>query len=243
MKIKTTGLLPWIGLSLFMMIIGIERTEAQPADQDTVTSARIHSISLMLENGRPAANAWWYGWLAGYSVATIAQSAIAASSNTLKTRQDMILGAGTTLLGAAGQLLTPMVPGVAPLRLSGFPERTPEERSIKLKQAEALLQSSALREIEGRSWKAHAVCEAVNLGSGLITWLGFKRSIWDGLGNFALNTVISEAQIWSQPTRAIKDYRHYREKVNPALPVVSLKAEPTWYISAFATGISVRLVF
>ncbi len=72
----------------------------------------------------------------------------------------------------------------------------------------------------GRSFKTHAICTAVNLGSGLVTWLGFKRSVWAGLGNFALNEAITETQIFTQPRRAIKDYDNYvnKYKFSPVQP-------------------------
>ena len=128
--------------------------------------------------------------------------------------QDMATGAATTLLGAVGQLITPMVPAKAPEELTNMAEKTVEERTIKLEFAEELLRKSAQREKSGRSWQTHAVAGVVNLSSGLITWLGFKRTIWAGIGNFALNTAVTEAQIWTQPTRAMKDYEGYCKKVS-----------------------------
>ena len=79
--------------------------------------------------------------------------------------------------------------------------------------SEEMLKEIAEREKEGRSWKMHALTGAVNLSTGLITWLGFKRSVWDGLEIFALNTAVTELQIWTQPTRAIKDYKNYYGKI------------------------------
>ena len=228
---------------LFILLITIDHLDAQQVIQDSLTPIKIQNIQAMLEKGKPAANNWWYGWLAGYSVATIAQSAVALSANDRKTRQDMVLGAGTTFLGAAGQILTPMVPGKAPGQLSEIPERTDEEKASKLKAAEELLRTSALREEEGRSWQAHAICGAVNLSSGLITWLGFKRNVWAGVGNFALNTAISEAQIWSQPIRARKDYQHYCSIYGTAPAPVSLKPETRWFVNAYPGGIMLRRLF
>jgi hypothetical protein len=87
-------------------------------------------------------------------------------------------------------------------------------------ESEKLLQQNAMNEKMGRSFKTHAICTAVNLGSGLVTWLGFKRSVWAGLGNFALNEAITETQIFTQPRRAIRDYDNYvkKYKFTPAYP-------------------------
>ncbi|NVO20111.1 MAG: hypothetical protein HXX13_10445 [Bacteroidetes bacterium] len=215
---------------------------AQQQLQDSINYRQLKEISRMLEKGKPAANTWWYGWFWGYTAATVVQSGIAITSKNLGTRQDMYLGAGTTFLGAAGQLLTPMTAGKAPGKISNLSELTPSEREDKLFVAEELFRQSAEREKEGRSWKTHAICSVVNLGSGVITWIGFKRSIWAGLGNFALNTAISEAQIWSMPTRALRDYKYYI-KSNKELKPLSHLNKLKWYVSAFPGGASVHLDF
>jgi hypothetical protein len=95
--------------------------------------------------------------------------------------------------------------------------------------------------MDGRSWKTHAICGVVNLSSGMITWLGFKRTVWAGLGNFALNTLISEAQIWSQPTRSIRDYKEYNKKYKSGTTSYYLKYKLKWFVSAYPGGIIVSL--
>ncbi|MGD0753819.1 MAG: hypothetical protein ABR927_02070 [Bacteroidales bacterium] len=210
---------------------------------DSLIDERIKYIQNILNQGQPNANRWWYGWLAGYSAATIGQGAICLSSNDKGTRQDMALGAATTLLGAAGQLLSPMVPGYAPDQLMQIPEDTHEARLQKLNNAEELLKASALREKSGRSWQVHAISSAVNLTSGLITWLGFRRNVWAGVENFALNSVITEAQIWTQPTRAMKDYQNYCQRFKSGENPISLKSDLSWFVSVAPGGIKVKIVF
>lgn len=155
----------------------------------------------------------------------------------------MALSAATSFIGAVGQLIMPMTPASAPGRLALIPGDSPEERINKLNKAEELFEASALREKEGRSWKMHAASSAVNLGSGLITWLGFDRTIQSGLINFAINEVISEAQIWTQPTRAIKDYATYCEKYKNGLPSSLYKPKAHLYVNAFYGGLALRFVF
>jgi hypothetical protein len=216
---------------------------AQDEISDSLINERIRYIQKVLDNGKPNADLWWYGWLAGYSAATIGQGAVCLSSNEKGTKQDMALGAATTLLGAAGQLLSPMTPGSAPVQLAQLPEDNYESRLQKLKSAEELLKASAMREKSGRSWQIHVISSAVNLTSGLITWLGFKRNIWAGVGNFALNSVITEAQIWTQPTRAMKDYQDYCQRFKSGDSPVSLKSNPSWYVGVAPGGLEVRIVF
>jgi len=155
----------------------------------------------------------------------------------------MALGAATTLLGAVGQIITPMVPGYAPNHLALLNENNSDQRLIKLSVAEELLKSCSDREIEGRSWQVHTLCGLVNLGGGLITWLGFKRTIWSGVGYFAVNTLVTEAQIWSQPIRSIKDYQNYCKKYKNGTTSFYLKYNLKCYVNVYPKSIILKLSF
>ena len=211
---------------------------------DAMVTERLETIHHMLGQGKKGANLWWYGWLAGYSAATVAQTLVMIASDDLDTRQDMALGAATTFLGAAGQIISPMTPGLAPEKLNQLSEQSQEERLAKLLEAENLLKESALREQAGRSWKTHALCGIVNVSSGLVTWFGFDRNIWAGLGNFMLNTAIAEAQIFTQPVRAMKDYDRYMKQYYGG---ENQKGETApalnWSLQAYPGGVTFRLVF
>jgi hypothetical protein len=228
---------------LFLLIFQSFYLSAQVEISDSLIIERVQLIQKMLNEGKPNANLWWYGWLAGYSAATIGQGAVYFSSNDKGTKQDMALGGFTTLLGAVGQLLTPMVSGYAPDRLSQIPEDNHDALLKKLDSAEVLLKESALREKNGRSWQAHAVTGLVNVSSGLITWLGFKRSLLNGVGNFALNTLVTEVQIWTQPTRAKRDYQNYCKKYKSGIPPVTLKPDLNWFVGVSSGVIQIKIVF
>jgi len=228
---------------LLVFIFQISKLSAQDEIPDSLVAVRINYIQTMLDYGKPAAKLWWNGWLYGYSAATVVQGAVFISSDKLKTRQDMALGAATTLVGAVGQLIMPMTPAKAPGRLALLPGDTPEERINKLNNAEELFEASAAREKEGRSWKMHTASGAVNLSSGLITWLAFDRDITSGLINFAINTAITETQIWTQPTRAIKDYKKYCEHYKNGFPTAIHKQKSQLFVNAFPGGLTLRLVF
>ncbi len=136
-----------------------------------------------------------------------------------------------------------MISDKAANQLRSLPENTSEERFIKLINAEELLKSCSNREIEGRSWQTHTLCGIVNISSGLITWLGFKRNVWAGLENFALNTLITEAQIWSQPTRSIKNYNEYNRKYKSKLSSHFIENKFKWQVNAYPGGIKIKLSF
>ena len=138
---------------------------AQDEIPDSLVKERIDHIQNMLDEGKPNAKLWWNAWLYGYSAATVVQGAVFLGSDQLKTRQDMALGAATTLVGAVGQLIMPMTPASAPGKLALIPGDTPDERINKLRKAEELFAASATREKDGRSWKMHAASSAVNISS------------------------------------------------------------------------------
>lgn len=235
MPSRVTALLVVILLFLPVVLAGQgENPEAAGGDE-------LQDIQLTALRDRSAAMGWWYGWLAGYSAATAGQLVVYFSSDDKALRQDMVLGAATTMLGAAGQLISPILPGDA--NYPSYRDYTGGERTLSPDEAAGLLRLLAAREKEGRSWKTHAIAGVVNLGSGLITWLGFKRTFMDGLENFALNTVITEAQIWTQPVKARKDYERYCKTLLPEADAAPATPVAEWTFSAGPNGFALRLDF
>lgn len=190
---------------------------------------------------KAAAERWWNGWLAGYSAATAGQGIVYFTSDNKNLRQDMVLGAATTFLGAIGQLITPVLPKNSDY--PSFREYASGEKSLSADQAAVLLKALADREKEGRSWKTHAIAGVVNLGSGLITWLGYKRTLMDGIENFAINTLITEAQIWTQPMKAVRDYEKLSGEAGSGTEPMTSRREGDWTWSIYPGGFYVRYVF
>jgi len=242
MRGKTDRLF-WTILILLIFSFQCATLRAQNVIPDSLITARIQFIKNTLEHDKANTNLWWYGWLGAYSAATIGQGAVYFTSNEKRTRQDMALGAATTLLGAAGQLISPIIPDRESIQLNSISEATGIERLNKLAIAEKLLEECALREKLARSWKTHAMCSAVNLGGGLITWFGFNRSVWAGVGYFALNTAITETQILTQPTLARRNYKKYRQKYLENEEGVSYLPKVNWYLEAYPGGLGIRVVF
>lgn len=227
-----------IFLTLHSIII-----HAQNEVKDSLLRGRIQFIQNRLSESKPTVDGWWYGWLGGYSAATVAQGVVAFTSTDKNTRQDMALGAATTFLGAALQIITPLNTGKDAKKLLQLPDSTSELQTQKLKIAEEMLRTSAMAEKAGRSWQIHALNEAVNLTSGLITWLGYKRTVWDGVTNFLINTAITETQIWTQPTRTLRDYEDYCRKYKSGSGSLSKKIEPEFYLRTGAGNVSLSIVF
>lgn len=211
------------------------------ADTGAAAWKDFQEIQLTALKDKAGAERWWYAWLAGYSAATVGQGVICFTSDDKSLRQDMALGAATTFLGAMGQIITPVL-----TKNSGYPsyrEYASGEKSFSADQAAALLKALAEREKEGGSWKTHAIAGVVNLSSGLITWLGYKRTFMDGLENFAINTVITEAQIWTQPMKAVRDYEKYCRTTGPGAETMTSRREGEWSWSIYPGGFYVKYVF
>jgi hypothetical protein len=228
---------------LILFIFQLLPLSGQVNVSDSLLTEQLQDINKLLNQDKKNAQRWWYGWLIGYSAATVGQGIVYFSSENTSTRQDMAIGAATTALGAIGQILTPIVPHTSSFQDSQIHENISTELSAELMFSEELLKEIAIREKKGRSWKIHAVTGAVNISSGLITWLGFKRSVWDGVENFALNTAITELQIWTQPTRAIKDYKNYCIKYGSESKLEAAKPEKEWVVQVYPGGIIIKLNF
>ncbi len=210
---------------------------------DSLVAERLHFIENTIKQDEIHTRRWWNRWLYGYGTATLAQGAIYLGSSDISTRQDMALGAATCFLGVAGQFISPLVPGKEREKLTAMNENTPDERMTKLTIAENLLREVGKREERARSWKSHVLPTAIDLSSGLVTWLGFDRSVWAGIGNFAMNAVITETQIWTQPILARRNYKKYQERYLNATDDLSFAPNATWYLNANAGGIGIRVVF
>ncbi len=216
---------------------------AQNELPDSLVTVQLQYLKKSLNQDKNRTQIWWYGWLSGYSAATIGQGILYSSTDDKSLRQDMTLGAATTLLGVAGQFVGQIHIGNETERLSMLKEGTNSERMQKMVIAEQLLEECARREQLARSWKNHALTGAVNLGGGLITWLGFKRNIGAGIGYFVLNTFVTEAQIWSQPTIAKRSYHKYRRKYQEKPEDISYVPCMNWYLETYPGGIGLKVVF
>jgi hypothetical protein len=234
---------PGIVLIPVILLLHIDLIRAQEALSDSVVRQRLLFMRQSMERGQPAAGRWWTGWLIGYSAATAGQGAACLLSRHKNTKQDMALGAASTCLGAVGQILSPVISAPALERLAGIPEDTPAARMKKLPEAEKLFREWASREKTGKSWKTHAITGLVNAGCGLVVWLGFKRSVWEGAGNFVLNTVITEAQIWTQPSQVMDDYEAYVKTCQSDGGPERSKSITVWSLYTVPGGIGIQIQF
>jgi hypothetical protein len=155
----------------------------------------------------------------------------------------MALGAATCFVGFAGQFISPFQPDKFMRKFEQMTEITDVDRNIKLRQMEKFLAERSEMEINARRWKAHIIPTAINLTSGLITWIGFHRTVWDGVVNFGLNCVITESQIWTQPIRAKRELKRYYENFGKADLSGRSSRDIKCSFIVSASGAGLKLVF
>lgn len=240
-KIKSGPVLKTVILACIMLFTFLP-SFSQVSPGDSIDYGQKADIKDLIHENVVSAKRWWYSWLTGYSAATVVQGAIAVTTGEKSTTQDMLNGAATTFIGAIGILATPLIPSKESMNHVLTTSFDPGHIYTNADYSKAFLKEIARREKFGRSWKVHAVAGVVNISSGLVTWLGFKRSVGDGLVNFAINTVVTEAEIWTQPIRAVRDYENY-EKLHRNHLTGAVIPEKRWYMSAGPCSVDIRLSF
>jgi hypothetical protein len=181
---------------------------------------RIDYIQRVLDEGDFRATLWWWSWMGIYGASTGASfySAVTTSNGGTKVVQN-VYGVQSAL-GMAGILASRFAAIYGAGELRAMPAGTADERAAKLAKAEGLLGSAAEDEEFGRSWISHALSAVVNGGGALVIWKGYddrlrrngKDPDKEALTCFALGMVVSEIQIFTQPTRAIDDWSSYKSR-------------------------------
>lgn len=221
MRFKVRSLLTVF--AVMVMLTGIPGKSYSDSASSNDVSERIQYIQKSLDDGTGTAKLWWYGWLAFYAGATIVPltAALTTKNETLQVTGGV--SAAESLIGFCGMFVMPFASRSAADELRSMPENTPEERSKKLSAAEDLLKKSAEDEIAGKSWVQHSLGVLVNAAGALVIWKGYESRIkkaggqsWEqALISFVVGTGVSELQIWTEPVKAISDYKGYKS-VYPA---------------------------
>jgi hypothetical protein len=213
--------------------------QAEPYSDQEV-KRRIQFIEERLDAGTAAADRWWYSWFVIYTGLTVGQATIAIAATDPGLRIDNVVGALSSSLGVVPLGLMSFEPRFAADRLRAVRDGTPKQRRMKLVRAEALLRSAADNERGGRSWLSHLIGNNFALAVGVILGVGYDRPL-SGVISFAGGLVVTEAQILSQPTQAIEDWRQY-ERHGPTTSNDD-SASSRWVVVPQSGGLGVAGVF
>jgi len=253
----------WRSFATLVVVAGMSgagwaQEAAGPSEEQV--KERLSYLESALLSGRPAARAWWYGWIAAYSAGTVVQWGLAGAHwNDTKEEEgspearrvrdrgfaeDMLVGGATTALGLGGLLIDPFVPAFGSNALKRLPESTPEERRTKLLRAEEILRRCAAREKEGRGLKTHLLNLGVNAAAGIVTAAAFHRPWTDGLVTFAAGEAVSLLTIFTQPRRAIRDLKGYEAMLRGERgALANAPSERDFYFGLSPRGISLGIRF
>jgi hypothetical protein len=206
---------------------------AEPRERigDEAAAVRVAFIQNRLDQGTASARWWWYGWLGGYSVATLAQAAVGVATHDRALRATMLVGAGGSALGALSVVAFPFPPTYAANEVRASEGLPVSERHVLALES---LRACADAETLGRSWLPHALGLAVATAQGLVLWIGFEQPL-DGATSAAVSLLVSEAQIFSQPMRAVDDFASYQRQF--------LRPRPTavqWRLTPSPGGLALR---
>jgi len=212
------------------------------ADQKTPLSEedmerRLSFIEERLNEGQTSARYWQYGWSSFYAASAAVQGYKAIESNDGDDDVNNTVGAVKSAAALALMLLKPLPAVEGATTLQDMPTNTPDQKEARLKAAETRAHTNARRAQERHSWTRHLTAITVNLiGSAVIAAFGDgEDAVVSGLTGIA----ISQANIWSQPSRAIDDLADYEKE----FPDAQATNEVDWQLSPIAGGLSLTIRF
>lgn len=231
-----------IGIVL-VLCLGAQDAAAEQANQlpgeisDAELEQRLEFIAARLAEQRPNARTWQYGWTGFYGVSAVAQGFLAVDADDNDDETNYIVGAVKST-GALAQMLIRPLPAVqSSSRFQAMPSDSRQERLRKLEQGEALLRENADRAATRRGWKRHLIGIGANLAGGIII-AAFGDS-GDAVSSTLVGIAVSEANIWTEPSRAIADLEDYRSNKWTRRQ----SGRVTWRIVPRVDGVAVDLRF
>ncbi len=223
------------GTVLACILVLLARSSALACDTDT--QARIDFIESRLADGQKHASWWWHGWMAVFVAGVVVESVDAGLERNTGKRADDLITVGESVLGIADLVFDPIVAREGVSRLREMPAGNDAQCALHLAAAEETLRSAASQVEERTSWMAHLIELAINLGAGLAVSEGWGERA-TGWTSFGVGESLSEAQLWTLPTRPIDDLDAYRRTFDSA-PLVHTDSAG-WHLAPGMGGI--RLV-
>lgn len=204
----------------FFLICTVHAEVEKKDISDLELNERIDKIQLALDEGQLNAKLWWYGWLTLSSIGAIYGYSHGFFSDNYTTKVTNYTFATQAVVGVTSMLFTPLGRSYNAEKMRLMPSENREDKIKKLLYGESQLKKSAEYEIIGSSWVAHAASLVVSFGGALTVWKVYGNSIRAHGGNpehaalcsFFTSLIFGEIQIFSQPTRAITDWKNYNEK-------------------------------
>lgn len=219
-KFQVAGLHYSLLAGIIMLTVWVPSSFAQESTQpsqdmsESELDQRLRFIETRLAGLNPNASYWQYGWTGFYGVSAVGQVALALDEDDSDDELAYYVGAVKSTGGLVQMLLKPLPAVSSHDNFQSLASQTRAERMLKLEQGEAMLQENAIRAQQRFGVKRHAIGIAANLlGGAVIAAYGDSS---DALPSAVLGIAISEATIWSEPSRAATDLDDYRSQFDGA---------------------------
>ena len=181
---------------------------------DAELDRRLEFIETRLAGLNPNARYWQYGWTGWFTATTVGQAVIAIAGDDNDDRINFTVGAFKSAAGLAQMLIKPLPAVTSSARFQTMPSQTRAERMRRLEQGEALLRENADRARQRYTWKRHLPGVGVNLlGGAVIAAYGDST---DAVISTLVGIAVIEANIWTEPKRALTDLEDYRNNFGNA---------------------------
>lgn len=171
---------------------------------------RLAFVREVLRDQARRTRTWMWSWGLGgiaLSAGNFGFAALAPAGS--QTRADSIVGGITSLVIPTAILIKPLSAPRDHEALESLLAQ-PADLCTQLAHAESALQHSAANEAEGVGLIPHAIALGGNAAIGLVLGLGYHH--WQGMVlNGVGGMIISEIQIFTQPTGALRALAHYRQ--------------------------------
>lgn len=233
---------PFISLMLALFVW----SPCSSAEQDSRQSAgistaeleqRLEFIEARLDRQAPDARRWQNGWTGFHAASIAVQAVLAVDADDSDDEANYLVGAVKSTGALAQMLIKPMPAVQSATRFQAMPAQSRDERLQKLMQGEALLQENAERAATRTGWKRHLVGIGANLiGGAAIAAFGDSG---DAVTSTLLGIAVSEASIWTEPSRASNDLKDYQENKWMRRQT----SEVSWHIVPLARRVEVNIRF
>ena len=182
----------------------LRAVNAQSSDNSLDLEARQLFLEERLEAGKRPAQLWQYGWTGFLTVSSTVSAALAidGEDETVNTVN------AVKSLGSLALLWLKPLDARHGARAMHDPGHGSDTERVTL--GETALRANAERARTRTDLQRHLTVLAANLIGGGIIWAG--ASAEDALISTATGLAIGEAQIWTEPSRAIDDARAYNDR-------------------------------
>ena len=213
MKMNVHMLKRILYLFAFISVLLCENTVyAQEANKATLSVSnvkeRINFIQASFDRSQFRSKIWAYSWMSIYAGLASYQTYDAVKTRELRTYN--IVGASESILALLMIVAYPFNAVSSGDDLRIFPEKTIKEQEDKLDIAETWLDRNSREQMFGISCFNHLLNVGVALAGGSIVLArdGCKYGLISGVSSI----IVSEIQIWTQPTDAIAANRSYKRE-------------------------------